>query len=132
MVMVNNQYMRVCGIDDLNVGRDEWNKQITKCEECLGDDIYSILLTHRPEQVMRYHGYDLIVSGHTQGGVFQIPYILNGLYAEDQGWFPEYAGGRYEFDEKTMIVSRGLSKPGFKKIFIPPEIVIINIKGNSE
>lgn len=131
VIMINNQYIRICGIDDPEIGTEEWNNQLTRCEECLGDNIYTILLAHRPEQILRYHGYDLIVSGHTHGGILRIPYILNGIYAPNQGWFPEYAGGKYKFDEKTMIVSRGLSKSGTPRIFTPPEVVIINIKGNS-
>lgn len=130
VLMVNNQYIRICGVDDPEIGYDEWNRQITLCDGVKDDNIYTILMTHRPEQIMRYHGYDLIVAGHTHGGILRIPYILNGLYAPGQGFFPEYAGGRYEFEDKTMIVSRGMSKGGMPRIFTPPEIVMISVQGN--
>lgn len=128
VVRVNNQYLRICGIDDPEVGTEEWNGQIAKCEEYLGDNIYTVLMTHRPEMILRYHEYDLIVSGHTHGGMLRIPYILNGIYAPGQGWLPEYAGGRYEFEDKIMIVSRGLSKNWVPRIFNPPEVVVINVE----
>ncbi len=130
VIMVNNQYIRICGIDDPEVGEEEWNGQIAKCEECADDNIYTILMTHRPEKILRYHGYDLIVSGHAHGGILRIPHVLNGIYAPNQGFFPRYAGGRYAFDGKVMIVSRGLSKSGVSRIGTPPEVVVIDIKGN--
>lgn len=129
VIMVNNQYIRICGVDDPEIGNSEWNSQIAACDGIKTDNIYTILLTHRPEQIMRYHGYDLIVAGHTHGGVLRIPYLMNGLYAPGQGWFPEYGGGRYEFEDKTMIVSRGMSKGGVPRIFTPPELVVATIEG---
>ena len=128
VLRVKNQYIRICGIDDPEVGIDEWNSQLVACEKNLGDNLYTVLMTHRPEQILRYHGYDLIVSGHTHGGVLRIPSVLNGLYAPNQGWFPKYCGGRYEFEDRVMIVSRGLSKSLVPRIFTPPEVVIINIE----
>ena len=127
VIMAGNQHVRICGIDDTDVGKDEWNSQLAECERYIGDDVYTVLMTHRPEQILRYQGYDMIVSGHTHGGVLRIPGILNGLYAPGQGWFPKYGGGRYDFGDKIMIVSRGLSKSRVPRIFTPPEIVVINI-----
>ena len=71
--------------------------------------IYTVLLAHRPEFFDLYlgYGFDLVLCGHAHGGQWCIPLILNGLYALDQGVFPEYAGGQYTQSGTTMIVSRG-------------------------
>lgn len=98
-------------------------------------DGFSILLSHRPEYANLYkkYDYDLILCGHTHGGQFRLPLILNGLYAPNQGFFPKYAGGRYDLDNSTMIVSRGLSNTvKLPRIFNPPEINVINVAGRRD
>ena len=93
------------------------------------EGIYHILLSHRPERAADYarHGFDLAVCGHAHGGQVRIPLLLNGLYAPDQGWFPGYAGGRYELGDGAMIVSRGLAKNGLPRVFNRPELVVIDL-----
>lgn len=96
---------------------------------------FKILLAHRPEWIDEYkkYGFDLVVSGHTHGGQIRIPLILNGLYAPDQGWFPEYAGGLYSHGTLTHIVSRGASNPlRVPRIFNPPEVIVIDVKGSAQ
>ncbi|TLD81487.1 hypothetical protein LS68_000115 [Helicobacter sp. MIT 05-5293] len=97
---------------------------------------YKILLSHRPEFVSLYtqSPFSLVLSGHTHGGQVRIPFLINGLYAPNQGIFPQFAGGKYEIgkDElgkaKHLIVSRGLSfNPILPRIYNPPEIVWIKI-----
>jgi predicted MPP superfamily phosphohydrolase len=95
---------------------------------------YKILMAHRPENIELYRKYsfELIVSGHTHGGQIRIPYIMNGLYAPDQGFFPKYSGGVYQHENLTHIISRGLSiNPKLPRIFNPPELVVITIKSNT-
>ncbi len=107
----------------------EWLDQFqTVCAQ-VDEDAYSILLSHRPELVDYYEGsgFDLVVSGHAHGGQVRIPGILNGLFAPNQGFFPQYAGGKYELGETTLVVSRGLSKSRLPRIFNPPELVVINL-----
>ena len=58
----------------------------------------------------------------------RIPFIINGLYAPNQGLFPEYAGGLYDLGETDMVVSRGLCLDEKPRVFNPPEIVFINIE----
>lgn len=98
----------------------------------LNDDVFNILLAHRPELIdlYRQYGFDLVLSGHTHGGQVRVPLLINGLFAPDQGWFPKYAGGRYDFDDQTLIVSRGLAFNDFvPRVFNPPEVVVVDIKG---
>lgn len=93
---------------------------------------YKILLAHRPEKIALYRKYpfDLVVSGHAHGGQVRIPFILKGLYAPNQGWFPPYAGGIYRHGALAHVVSRGLSiNPRLPRIFNRPEVVVIQVKG---
>ncbi len=101
------------------------------------DSVYTILLAHQPEQIDNYHfvdgsDFDLILSGHAHAGQWRIPGILDqGLYAPDQGLFPEYTHGMYEYDDSVHIISRGLARP-LRMIFIPrifnrPELSVIEI-----
>jgi predicted MPP superfamily phosphohydrolase len=93
--------------------------------------LYKILMAHRPENIKIYRNYsfNLIVSGHTHGGQIRIPYIINGLYAPDQGFFPKYSGGVYQHGDLTHIISRGLSiNPKLPRIFNQPELVVIIIE----
>ena len=93
--------------------------------------LFKILITHRPELIESYKNYsfDLVLAGHTHGGQVRLPFI-NGLYAPNQGWFPKYAGGLYQLENVTLIVSRGLSlsHPRLPRMFNPPELVIIIIE----
>lgn len=141
IIQVGNQKLRLCGVDDPtgfgvntyytdNDISESWQGQLDACKAELGDDIYSILLSHRPELIEDYKdsGFDLVVAGHAHGGQVRIPGILNGLLAPDQGWSPKYAGGRYKLGETTMIVSRGLQKDSIPRVFNPPELVIVDLK----
>ena len=124
---INNQKIRVYGIIDYN----NYHK-----EDELDSDYYNILLMHQPEQFETYNmnlkKFDLILSGHAHGGQWRIPFILEqGLYAPDQGIFPGYTTGKYQYGNCTHIISRGLAKP-LRMIFIPrifnrPELSLIDI-----
>lgn len=107
-----------------------WKDQFQSvCEQNSGEN-FSILLSHRPEQTELYSksGFDLVVSGHAHGGQVRVPFIVNGVYAPNQGLFPEYAGGLYDLGETDLIVSRGLCVDKKPRIFNPPELVFINIE----
>jgi len=119
----------VCGIDDPDSG---FAGQLEQAAGELEEEAFSILLAHRPERIGDYRQYpfDLVLSGHAHGGQWRIPGVLNGLYAPDQGLFPAYAGGRYDFDGVTMIVSRGLARESTlaPRIFNRPELVVIDLE----
>ncbi len=97
-------------------------------------DLPTIVLAHMPDTFIfnGAHNYwsniDLVVSGHTHGGVVRLPFV-GGLYSPMQGLFPEYDHGFYMLGEKMMmVITSGLS--GYK--FIPrffnlPEICVLNL-----
>lgn len=108
-----------------------FNRQLDAVKLQAQNGYFTILLSHRPEFFENYafKGFDLVLCGHAHGGQWRIPGVLNGLYAPQQGLFPPYAGGMYEKDSTTMIVSRGLARETtfVPRIFNPPELVVITI-----
>ncbi len=92
--------------------------------------VFTVLLSHRPDPVELFsrRGYDLVLSGHTHGGMIRVPLLINGLYAPDQGWFPRYAGGLYRVGGTALIVSRGLQiYADVPRFYNPPEISAVDL-----
>ena len=139
-IAVNGATLNICGVDDPDAVKYltkgvPVEEQLQKAEEAAlaeGAENFTILLSHRPELYETYQNYvfDLVLCGHAHGGQWRIPFLLNGLYAPHQGLFPKYAGGRYDYESGTMIVSRGLAREStlVPRIFNRPELVIIDIK----
>lgn len=137
-IKINNSNLIIGGIDDPDVSiyekpnfdlQREMDNNFIELED---ESDFKILLAHRPELIELYKNYDfdLVLSGHSHGGQVRIPFILNGLLAPNQGWFPKYAGGIYKHGSLTHIVSRGVSyNPRLPRVFNPPEVVIIDVKG---
>ncbi len=133
---INGEVIEISGVDDPDIdkyttGKRSFAEQLTGVISYKTDN-YHILVTHRPELIDSYlkGHFDLMVAGHAHGGQWRIPYLLNGLYAPNQGLFPKYAGGRFDFGEKVFIVSRGLTHTSTRvpRIFNRPELVIIDLK----
>ncbi len=138
-LIIRGQKLFISGIDDPTMavqtaGEGDAAAYRRKLQALRGIDRnqYNILVAHRPDFYNEYSqlGFDLAVSGHTHGGQVRIPFILNGLYAPDQGYYPKYADGLYDIGAMKLLVSRGLSYyPELPRIFNPPEIVLLELEG---
>jgi len=121
----------VSGLDDPEGLDEDYARQLDQVGQTLDRSRFNILLAHRPEYFESYipYGYDLVLCGHTHGGQWRLPGVVEGVYATGQGLFPTYAGGRYEKDGCRMIISRGLSKkhPWLPRIFNPPELTVVQL-----
>ncbi len=108
-------------------------------EKAFGDYIYQnpdnlkITAVHEPfifEEFQPEFWGDLMIAGHTHGGVMRIP-VLGTLYTHEGGLFPERGGrfvyGRYVAAGKPLIVSGGLENSNLLRINNEPELVIIDI-----
>ena len=73
---------------------------------------------------------DLMLAGHTHGGMVRVP-LVGPLYTEEGGLFPERKGcyiyGRYDVQGRPLIVSGGLDNSSLYRINNEPEIVIVDI-----
>ena len=91
---------------------------------------FNILLAHTPFYFDEYEkwGADLILAGHVHGGIIRIPFI-GGLLSPNRQFFPKYDLGKYNKNNSTMIVTKGL---GGSKVLVrincKPEVVKITLK----
>ena len=96
-------------------------------------DNLKITAVHEPfifeEFTPEYWG-DLMLTGHTHGGVARIP-VIGPLFTHEGGLFPERNGdfvyGRYDAAGSPLIVSSGLENSNVFRINNQPELVIIDI-----
>jgi len=132
-LMVDGQRINICGIPDPYAYVDT-KVALGRAADDIDHPAFTVLMAHRPELIDKYAAngsFDLVVSGHAHGGQVRVPFLVNGLCAPNQGWFPEYAGGQYVVDDTTLIVSRGLStqrQMGVPRIFNRPELVVVDIQ----
>lgn len=88
-----------------------------------------ILLSHRPNFLDIFEKYkiDLILSGHTHGGQFHLPFY-GAIYASNQGFFPKYSDGYYKKGNSQMIISKGMhSSMRTFRINCPKEMIVVNL-----
>lgn len=107
-------------------------KHNTFVEDFANTDRFRILLHHQPEYYLwgiKNYDIELCLSGHTHGGQVILPFA-GGVYAPEQGWWPEYDYGLFtEENSNSLIITRGLGSsaqvaPRFNN---PPEIVTITL-----
>jgi hypothetical protein len=90
---------------------------------------FTVLLSHRPELFETYAGndMDLVLSGHTHGGQFRMPFI-GAFLVPDQGLLPKYDAGLFMAGNTNMIVSRGLGNSIIPfRINCRPEIILVTL-----
>lgn len=132
----NNNTITLVGVSDPSFETDylfgdSETLMDTKLKELASqEDSYTILLSHRPELFSIYveNNVDLVLSGHAHGGQFRLPFV-GGLFAPNQGFFPEYDAGLYIDGNTQMIVSRGLGNSLFPfRVNNSPEIILVELQ----
>lgn len=73
---------------------------------------------------------DLMICGHTHGGVVRVP-ILGPMFTKEGGLFPErsdkFVYGRHDVAGRPLIVSAGLENLNVLRVNNQPELVVIDI-----
>lgn len=94
---------------------------------------FNILLYHGSDSfdILSNFGYDLVLSGHTHGGIIRLP-IVGGLFSNYGTLFPKYDGGLFEENGTTLISSRGLASSHIPRFYNPPELVLVSITNDIE
>ena len=126
VTLIGLEDVDIIDIYDKQLQAEFLNEQLRQLADGKG---YTILLSHQPQHFKLYCTYpvDLVLCGHAHGGQIRLPFT-DGLYAPDQGLFPEYTSGRHEFNGTTMIVSRGIGRSlAPLRIFNDPEIVVLDL-----
>jgi predicted MPP superfamily phosphohydrolase len=94
-------------------------------------DDFSMLLYHKPEIAYKARdlGVDLFLTGHTHGGQVRLPFY--GAIYTNSRLGKAYEMGRYQLDQMTMFVSRGIGMGGTiaprVRFLCPPEVVVIDL-----
>ncbi|MBO5136408.1 MAG: metallophosphoesterase [Clostridia bacterium] len=96
-------------------------------------DNLKITAVHEPfifEEFQPEFWGDLMLCGHTHGGVVRVP-VLGPLYTHEGILFPErrdyFAYGRHDVAGKPLIVSGGLENKIIFRVNNQPELVVIDI-----
>lgn len=94
---------------------------------------YTILMAHHPVFADTYKELepDLILSGHTHGGLVRFPFI-GSIISTELTWFPRYDGGSYTLitDKKRipLVVSKGLGYHSYPiRIFDRAEMIQLRL-----
>ena len=122
-----NDNILIIGVDDPSFKGENIKETINSLKD---ENTFNLLLSHRPELFETYEseGIELTLSGHAHGGQFRIPFI-GGLYAPNQGFFPEYTSGLHTSNNSNLVVSRGLGNSLFPFRFNnKPEILVITLE----
>ena len=141
-IEVNGETIRIGGMYDYAFGF-QWSGITDSLEEkrtiyqfltgFQNSDNFKLMMAHRPDsfifgEASKTWDIDLVVSGHVHGGQVVLPF-LGGLWAPDQGWFPEYVHGLHEKDKLNIFITSGLgSQPELVPRFNnPPEVAVITL-----
>ena len=94
--------------------------------------MFNILLYHGTDKFdgIAPYNYDLVLSGHTHGGIVCLPFI-GGIISNQKELFPKYDSGAYTSGLSTMISSRGLGDASIPRFHNPREVICITLHHSS-
>ena len=138
---VNGQFIRIGGTSDycFNHYQLEKNYRLGRSYQFMSrfcnTDLFKLLLCHIPQNYyphasdLRYEDWncDLVLSGHTHGGLWRIPFI-GAPYLPGQGFFPKLVHGEYDIGNAEMIIGAGLiRRDRVPRLNDPCELVVITL-----
>lgn len=141
-IAVNGQRIRIGGMYDYAFSHIDGkiseesmknNQTYQFLETMTNTDDFTLMMAHRPDSFIFGEAnkwpIDLVCSGHLHGGQVILPFV-GGIFAPDQGWFPEITAGMYHLDKLNLLVTRGISSSNEKipRFNNPGEIVEIVLK----
>lgn len=94
--------------------------------------MFNILLYHGTDKFdgIAPYNYDLVLSGHTHGGIVCLPFI-GGIISNQKELFPKYDSGVYTSGLSTLISSRGLGDASIPRFHNPREVICITLHHSS-
>jgi hypothetical protein len=129
-VVVRNQRLWLIGMlttRDLELGGARLRELLAR----VPTGAYTVLLHHTPDLMPQAAalGVDLVLSGHTHGGQWCLPWF-GGLHTSSR-YGKRYESGHHQQGSTHLNVSRGLGMEGYgvprARFFCSPEVVSITI-----
>lgn len=123
VITVNDESILLSGLDFRNTMTGLRNEI-----EYANTSVFNILLYHGTDKFdgIAPYNYDLVLSGHTHGGIVCLPFI-GGIISNEKEFFPKYDSGIYTVGVSTMISSRGLGDAAVPRFHNPREVVSITL-----
>ena len=133
MISIGGNKIQLIGLEGTPYGFEEYGGRAFMDKVKFDPSVYSIVMHHIPivfDSQLSGYNFDLGISGHTHGGIVNLPF-LGGVFGNEEGYFPKYCAGEYALDnQKSLIISRGLGDSRrIPRINNMPELVIIDISG---
>lgn len=122
------------GSDPIRLSGWKWrSRRVTDGLKQADTERFHILLFHGGDSFDKLspYGYDLILSGHTHGGVVRLPF-LGGVFSNTGTLFPKYDAGLFQENGSTMIISRGLGDARLPRFYNRPEVVCVTLRRQPE
>ena len=134
--ILNNYNIQV--IDNQKIPLTQGNSTINLCGLFSYTESYAVEVDTDEFNLLLYHyadhfditkslGYDLILAGHTHGGIIRLP-LIGGLLDTDMSLFSRYDNGVYTSEECTLISSRGLGTSLIPRFYNDSELVCITLQ----
>lgn len=122
-----NDFINLTGVNTQVFGNHQSKPDIVSA--VVEQDQYHILLHHYSNYFdsLSTLGYDLILAGHTHGGVVRLP-LIGGLLSNEGDLLPKYDGGTYQNGNCIMVSSRGLGEASWPRFLNRPELICITLK----
>lgn len=94
------------GLDDLTRGNPDYVNAFSYLNE-LGDEFYTIVLAHEPDQIMEISNYNfnLVLSGHSHLGQVRLP-LVGAVYTPVGS--KKYYDEHYKVNNADMYISGGI------------------------
>lgn len=133
-IPIRGETLCLCGVED-PLGQEELHRvQLQAAQEAIHPNLYTVLITHRPERESAYtageRSFDLILTGHAHGGQWRFPFLKNGFFAPDQRLFPPFSGGLRPAGTGYHLCSRGLARYNthVPRIGNRPELALLTLR----
>lgn len=130
-LVIGQEHLWLLGVDDPYSRRDDLQLAM---KETGGEQGPRLLLAHAPEIFPSAveEKVDVVLVGHTHGGQVRMP-VIGAVVVPGQGLFPKFDYGIYTKGQTQMIITGGLGESLLPIRFnIPPEIVLVTLKGHDK
>ncbi len=119
------QKFRLIGIDDIQLGKPDWQKAIA---DSAPNEI-PILLVHNPDAAQQAEVFDipLVIAGHTHGGQIRLP-VLGPVPRIPTMLGNHFDRGAFTLGTVTLFITPGVGESGPRaRLFQSPEISLLHV-----